>query len=279
MTREFTLDGPGVLKAFTVTGDIEVTSVMNSQKVRVELYVDRGYAFWSNSKNIDNYRITMIQKGNEVVASVERKSKETGFFSDQMKFSYKIYVPVSLSTELKTSGGHITIKGLEGDQLAKSNAGNIEIDNVKGSIGAYTSGGNIEVFSSRGTIFAHTSGGNISIDESMGELRLKSQGGRITAGRISGSMVARVQGGDIKAHFVHVGQGISLETSAGDIFLELPQAPGYDLVMRGTDITIPSRMYFEGTRNRQKVEGKLEEGGAPINLTTNAGKIALKING
>lgn len=278
LTKEFTLDGPGILKAYTLAGNIEVKTIEASSKVKVELYLDRGYSFWSNSKNLDNYRITVIQRGNEIISAVERKSKETGFFSDQMRFSFKVYVPENMSTELKTSGGNITVSGLRGHHMIKTSGGNIELDNVNGKLSAYTAGGNIDINRSSGILFGKTTGGNITIDQSSGEIRLLSEGGRILAEHISGTLLARLGGGDIKAQFLKVSEGISLDTGAGNIYLEIPEMDGFELVLSGTEIKLPPNLSVDGYRSLQRVEGTVKRGGAPINLSTNYGKIELKIN-
>lgn len=278
LTKEFTLDGPGILKSYTLAGNIEVQTIEASSKVKVELYLDRGYSFWSNSKNLDNYRITVIQRGNEIVSSVERKSKETGFFSDQMRFSFKIYVPENMSTELKTSGGNISVSGLTGHHMIKTSGGNIDLDEVNGKLSAYTAGGNININRSSGTIYGKTTGGNITVDQSSGEIRLLSEGGRILAERISGTLLAKLGGGDIKAQFLKVSEGISLDTGAGNIFLEIPEMDGFDLVLNGTEIELPSDLSVDGYSSLQRVEGTVKRGGAPINLSTNHGTIKLKIN-
>ncbi|MDX1586578.1 MAG: DUF4097 family beta strand repeat-containing protein [Balneolaceae bacterium] len=278
LTKEFTLDGPGMLKAYTLAGNIEVQSIEATNKVKVELYLDRGYSFWSNSKNLDNYRITVIQRGNEIVSSVERKSKETGFFSDQMRFSFKIYVPENMSTELKTSGGNISVSGLQGQHMIKTSGGNIELDEISGKLAAYTAGGNINVNKSKGTIYGKTTGGNITVDQSSGEIRLLSEGGRILAERISGTLLARLGGGDIKARFLEVAEGVSLDTGAGNIYLEIPEMEGFELVLNGTEIDLPPDLDVDGYTGSRRVEGTVKRGGAPINLSTNHGKIELKIN-
>lgn len=278
LTKEFTIKGPGVIKAYTVAGNISVQTIEETDKVRVELYLDRGYSFWSNSKNLDNYRINIIQRGKEIVASVERKNKETGFFSDQMRFSYKIYAPKWMSTELKTSGGNVSLSGLHGNHLIKSSGGNIDLDNLHGKITAYTAGGNIDINDSRGILYGKTTGGNIMVDQSQGEIRLQSNGGQIRAERISGTLLAKLGGGDIKAHLLCVSEGISLDTGAGNIYLELPDMEGYDLVMSGTEVKIPADLLFNGFKSRQKVEGTVDKGGVPINVTTNYGTVVLKTN-
>lgn len=276
ITKEFTVDDNATLRAYTASGNIEVQTVENTDKVRVELYLDRGYSFWSNNKNLDNYRITIIQRGNEVVASVERKSKETGFFSDQMRFSYKIYVPKKLSTELKTARGNVTISGMQGNHVIKSSGGNIDLESISGKASVYTAGGNITISNSRGVLYGKTTGGNINIAQSQGEIRVQSSAGQVIAERISGTLLAELGAGDIKAHFTCVSEGISLNTGAGNIYVELPFRDGYDLVINGSEIDLPSGLDFSGYRNSRRVEGRVAGGGAPINLTTSHGNIILK---
>ncbi len=274
--KEFTMDGPGMLKVFTLNGNIEVETVANSEKVRVELYVDRGYAFWSNTKNLDNYRIIIIQRGTEVVASVEQKTKGAGLFSDQMTFSFKIYIPESMSSELKTSGGHVELRGARGTHTIKTSGGNIDVRNIQGMVRAFTAGGNIDIRSSKGTIFAHTDGGNMNIDDNEGELRLRAKGGWIKAHRISGAMLAQVDGGDIEASFINVSQGISLETTAGDITVFLPGYTGYDISLKGSKVEMDYSESFEGVRRTSIIEGELNKGGATINLITGSGTVTFE---
>jgi DUF4097 and DUF4098 domain-containing protein YvlB len=277
MTKEFEISGSGLLKIFTVAGNIEIVPSSSANKVKVELYLDRGFAFWSNTKNLDNFRITMLQRGNEIVASVERKKQETSFFSDQMTFSFRVYVPESMSTELKTLGGNIKLQKVHGNQSIKTSGGNITLADIKGHLQAYTAGGNINISNTSGTIYAITDGGNISLDRNSGEIRLKTNGGRIISERISGTMLAKVGGGDIRADFISVSEGINLETSAGNIQLELPDHVGYELLLRGTEIQFDERDKVHGEVRAGRIEGTYKDGGPPINLSTNAGTITLRI--
>lgn len=277
MTREFILDGPGILRVSTLAGNIEVEQVSDGNKVRVELYVDRGYAFWSNSKNLENYRITMLQRGNEVLTSVEQKSKEADFFSDQMKFSYKIFVPESMSSEMSTSAGDIYISGMEGQHMVKTGGGKVTVKDISGKLGAYSASGNIEISSSSGTLYAQTEAGKLSVSDSKGEIRLKTNAGDITARRISGSLLAQTSSGDIKAEFLSVSTGISLDVSSGNIDLIIPEDNGYNLDISGSEIDFYDRESFSGTRNKTAVKGALRGGGATINLITKSGEVTLDL--
>lgn len=278
LVKEFTLDGPGILKTHTLAGNIEVQSVSNTKKVRVELYVERGYAIWSGSRNLDNYRINVLQRGNEIIASVEEKKRSGGLFSDKVNFNFKIYVPERMSSELKTLGGNIKISRLNGDQLAKTSGGNIQLYHLTGKVGAYTTGGNIGISYCKGTIFAQTEGGNINADHAEGELRLRTGGGDITSQQIMGSLVARAGAGNIKGHFIRLGQGISMETSAGDIVADLPGDVGLDLSVSGSYIEFQDMEHFYGTKNSRILEGRLNDGGIPVRLQTSSGNVTIRTN-
>lgn len=278
MTRTFDVDIPGILKAYTFSGDIEVVGNSDTDKVKIELYRHRGYSFWSGSQNMDNYRITMKQQGNMVVTSVERKSKEMGFFSDQMTFSYKIYLPRAMSAELSTSAGNVTVNGLQGKQTIKSNAGNIKVQEVRGGIEAFTSGGNIIISNSDGKIYGQTNGGNIRLENSRGDLRFRTNGGEIVANRISGSMLSEVNGGNIRAHFIHIVKGIDLQTTAGNISVILPERKGFDVEMTGIDFNFSSELNVDWHKTNGTYVGKIGNGGARINLRTNVGKISLDVD-
>lgn len=277
MTKEFELPDSGLLKVFTVAGNIEVIPSSSAQKVKVELYLDRGFAFWSNANNLDNFRISILKRGNEIVASVERKKRDSGFFSDRTSFSFRVYVPESMSTDLKTLGGNISLNNVHGEQAVKTGRGNVTLKDVSGQIKAYTSGGNIEISDSQGTIFAQTEGGNILLDRSSGEFRLRTKGGRIISERISGTMLARVGGGDISADFMRVGEGINLETSAGDINLSVPNQVGYELLLQGTEVHFTDSENVRGDVQTGRIKGTYQDSGPPINLLTNSGTIRLRI--
>jgi DUF4097 and DUF4098 domain-containing protein YvlB len=277
--REFELTEPGLLTVFTMAGDISVEVVPNSTTARVELYVDRGFAFWSGSKNLDNYRINMIKRGNEIIASVEQKSNEKGIFDEQMKFSFKVFVPEQVSSQLKTAGGDISIQGIRGSHTLKTSGGSIKIAAITGKIEAYTSGGNIQVERSTGTIFALTDGGNVTLNDSGGELRVKTKGGVVTANRVVGSMLASVDGGDIYAQFNSIAHGVNFETTAGNITLLAPHHDGYDLSLTGTQINIPTTSSFSGSKSSKQVTGSINGGGKTIVLTTTYGTINLNLTG
>lgn len=277
MTREFEVSDTAMLKVFTTAGNIDVIPSSKTKNVKVELYIDRGFAFWSNANNLDNFRITIMQRENEIVASVERKKREAGFFSDRTNFSFKVYVPESMSTELKALRGNIRLEKVHGEQAIKTGEGNISLENVTGQLKAYSSGGNIDIKDSQGTIFVQAEGGNITLDRSSGEFRLRTSAGDIISERVSGTMLARVGSGDIRADFMRVGEGINLEATTGDIELTVPEYPGYELLLKASEVSFSDLDNVRGTIDSGSIKGTYKDSGPPINLQTNVGTIRLKI--
>lgn len=278
LVKEYQLNGIGTINVFTVTGNIELASAPGTQKVRIELYADRGFSFWPFSNSLDNYRITSLKRGNEISTSVELKSKhKSNFWGNETSFSYKITVPEYICTNLKTLAGNISLQDVRGRQLLKSTAGNIQVSDVQGMVKALASGGDIDIINNKGTIFAWVNGGDISIDNAEGELRLKIQGGQITSTDISGSMVAEVNAGDIDVQFKHVNKGINLTTNSGNINLLLPGPAGYELYARGRRVRFDEPNAFVGTYSTSLLDGSINGGGIPINLTANAGTVSLEL--
>lgn len=277
MIKEFPIEGSGILKVSTPNGDISVQRMPYIEKVIVELYVDRGYSLWSGSKNLDNYRIIITQRGKEIIASVEPKNGDKGLFKEQVKFSYKIYVPQNMSTELKATGGNIIVSGLKGDHTFKNSGGDIIASDIEGKITSYTSGGNINVTFAKGTIFAWSEGGNVTVEKSQGEMRFKVNGGSIVASKVSGSMLAHAAGGAIVADFESISKGVNLSSSFGSINLTIPEKLGYTLDLKGDGIYFPNTPSFSGTSNSNRVLGTVDGGGTPINIISDAGSITVSL--
>lgn len=295
LVREFSVEGEASLSVSTPNGDIEVNSVKGLSRIRVELYVERGFALWSSNKSMDNYRITTMKRGNSVVASVEPLKRDTGFWGiGEMKFSFVVSVPESLASDLSTMGGKVHLNGVRGKQLIKSTGGDITLSDIRGPVIAQTAGGNIvadgvqgvlkadtkggdiTISSTEGQINARTFGGKLVVNESAGEFRLKASSGNIEAERIKGALVAQTVGGNIAVGLLDIRDGLSLNAISGDVTAEVPEG-GYDLLLQGDDIDFRGASdWFKGERSDTRMEGRVKDGGPPINLKAVSGAVTLK---
>lgn len=275
--KTFKVDGPATLKMFTPSGNIEVESSAAYDEIEVELYVERGFALWSSSKNLDNYHINMLQRGNEIIASVEQKSKSSGW-SDGVNFNFKVKAPKELSSELKTLGGHVRLDGMKGDQKLRSSGGHLKLDNIIGNIKAFTSGGHIELNDIQGSVMAYTQGGHIEADGVHGELRLKSNAGNISGGDLRGYIAASTSAGNIEVEMLSMERGLSLESKAGNVTAEIPGNSGYNVYISGTGAELKGDSNFSGERSGNVIKGVVNDGGIKISLSSKFGNALLQLD-
>lgn len=273
--ESFEFDGPGDLSVRTTGGHITVKATKN-KTVRVEMYVrHKGEFLTSRDTDLSEWSIDIRQKGNSVEALAKRKDNDWNIFGDNRpSVSFVIYTPREMSTDLKTSGGHIQATGLTGQQEISTSGGHLKLTDLEGTVEAKTSGGHVNLHNIRGDTHAKTSGGHISAKEVDGNLRVKTSGGHINLSNISGSIDANTSGGNITADLSTIGSHVNLKTSGGNVSLSVPEQIGLDLHLRGS--YVDARLNnFSGEIDRSEIAGSLNGGGPSISARTSGGVVSL----
>lgn len=272
----YEIDAPGELAVNTSGGHITVEGSA-SNSVRVEMYVSKnGRNLLPPDIDLDKWDIDISQSASTVKAIAKRQGNNNWNFgkNNDVSISFVVYTPREMSTELKTSGGHIDVKGLSGNHNVATSGGHLELANLKGTIEAKTSGGHIEIADIQGDLQAKTSGGHIDVRNSEGKLAVKTSGGHIDLANVNGSIEAKTSGGSISADLTSVGQFVDLKTSGGNVNISLPSGIGLDLNLRGSYVSTALKD-FSGEIERDEVEGKLNGGGPMISARTSGGTISL----
>jgi DUF4097 and DUF4098 domain-containing protein YvlB len=279
LSKIFEISDGARINVNTINGNIEVVHNPNIDHVKVELYVRRGFALWSGNRNLDNYRILMIQRGNVITASVERRSSTgTVRSGDDMSFVFLVHTPKNITTDLRTLNGNILLSDLSGEHLIQNSVGNVIVRNSSGLFNIYSSGGSIELENIEGQVNGKTVVGNILINQSSGEMRFRSTTGSVQAEGYSGTLIASTVNGLIRATFRHVSQGVYMESVTGNIDLFLPQEIGYRIEAEGNriDMTrltgIPSAV---SAVQRNTAKTTIGDGQVPIQLRTTTGTIII----
>jgi DUF4097 and DUF4098 domain-containing protein YvlB len=277
ITKNFTITGAGSLQVKTSGGNITVSG-SNGNRISVEMYVHK--SSWGKNRNakeveeaLQNFMITISQSGNTVMAIAEKKS-ESWFKNNNVSISFVVQVPHQIVCDLRTSGGNITLQDVDGKQEVRTSGGNITTTGVNGDMLAHTSGGNIVLQSYKGTLEARTSGGNIRLEDGMGDLKLHTSGGNIRLSGIAGGINASTSGGSITAEIINPKNFINLSTSGGNVTVTVPQGIGMDVDIRGSKVNT-SFQDFKGDLSANKVTGKVNGGGIPVELRTSGGSINL----
>ena len=251
----------------------------------------------------DDYTLDITATGGELHAKAKNKHDHDWNWRKSLNISFKVYVPREVATNLETSGGSIHLDNLSGEEKFGTSGGSLHIDRLQGNINGRTSGGSITVSNSgenidletsggsvhadncKGTIKLNTSGGSLHLDHLDGKIDASTSGGSIQASDIKGDLHTGTSGGSINltglactldtytsggsihAQIVQLGKSVKIDASGGHVELQLPSNKGLDLNLHGSRVSADLRGNFNGTKEKDRVEGKLNGGGIPIDVS------------
>jgi DUF4097 and DUF4098 domain-containing protein YvlB len=277
LIRSFEVSEAELVEIQTSGGFIEVHGSAGTE-VRVEMYVRRGGRYLNESDtSLDNFEIEVEQVGNSVRAYATRESGSGWrFWRDDsgISISFIVHTPRHTNVDARTSGGSISAINLEGQIQLRTSGGSLSLSSLNGFIDARTSGGSISIEDVEGELTARTSGGNISGSSLNGKMDLRTSGGSISLDEIGGTVSAHTSGGSIRAKLFQVGELVELQTSGGNIAIEVPEGNGYDLDLRGTSVRTELRN-FSGEVERNRVIGVINNGGPVIRARTSGGSVRI----
>ncbi|MVN93136.1 DUF4097 family beta strand repeat-containing protein [Mucilaginibacter aquatilis] len=317
LTKNLSSAGIKDVFAETSGGSISVTGVAASE-ARIEVYVSPNNSNDDITKEEikqrleDNYKLEITDANHELHVTAKSKAFNLNW-RKAVSISFKIYVPKAVATNLRTSGGSINIGNLTGVQNFATSGGSLKVNNVSGKIKGRTSGGSIHIDNAKqeidlttsggsivasncegkislttsggslklnnlsGDINATTSGGSIHADGISGELITSTSGGSVNLTQLACSVEGSTSGGSIHADFKSVGKYVRLSTSAGGISITMPTPKGLDLDLKGSRVNA-SLSNFSGTKEKDRVEGKLNGGGIPVTAHASSGSVNLSFN-
>lgn len=267
-TYTFQVETPSNLEVQLAAGQIEVLSHDKSE-IRVEQYL-RGRSSVISDHNLN---IEVEKVDNTVYVNVETTDRRW-LSSRHPRISYKIFVPIETSSSLRTSGGSISVQDVNGETIMRTSGGSLSLERVTGNIRARTSGGSIRADRVEGVLAAHTSGGSIRVSGFTGELDCRTSGGGITLDDVDGKITARTSGGNVRASIPNYIESLDLRTSGGNISAIVPKNLDLDLDLRGSRVNT-SLSNFSGTSERNRVVGKMNNGGIPVAMRTSGGNVRL----
>lgn len=305
------------IEAKTSGGSILVAGG-NPSDSRIEVYVSPSNSNSSMNKEELKQRLDQLYDLDISVAkgelsAIAKSKQEIKDWKKSLSIAFKIYVTQNVSTNLKTSGGSISLSNLHGTQKFQTSGGSLHIDQITGQIDGKTSGGSIRLQNSRddihlstsggsisasdcsGTIDLKTSGGSLELSDLKGVINAKTSGGSINGETVEGELEARTSGGSVhlkniksslktsttggnmKVEITQLGKYIDISNSGGDISVTLPKTKGLDLDISGR-IAQTNFQNFDGKIDEKTVKGKLNGGGIPVKIEAKSGRVMLQLN-
>lgn len=278
--KTFTVQPGGTLTVRTAGGNVSVepgagtmVKVVAKERIRADSDAQADELL----KNLD---LTIEQQGNDVTATAKYERKLANWFGSwpPVQVDFIVTVPSRYNTDLKTSGGNVTVGDLAGQTEARTSGGNVKLGNIDGTVDAGTSGGNVSLGSCTGDTKLRTSGGNVRAEKIVGKADLGTSGGDIIVKLVENVLSAHTSGGNVEAGIGGALKGdCSLGTSGGEVRVKVDKAAAFQLdaatsggSVRADGLTIT---LDGGGMGKSHLSGKVNGGGPVLKLRTSGGNI------
>lgn len=309
MTKPLTSDAINAVFVNTSGGSITVSGAAG-QPPRIEVYVTDNHGSVPSDDQIKSrlekdYSLDVSVSDHAVHATAKRKH-DSWSWNNSLSISFKVYVPQNVASNLSTSGGSIHLDNLKGEEKFETSGGSLSIDKLTGNIHGRTSGGSIQVSNSGNIIDLETSGGSIHADNCIGSIKLETSGGSLhlsnlngkidagtSGGSIQGTTIAGdlhtgtsggsvnltdlscsldtyTSGGSINVQLKQLGKFVKIGANGGHVSLQIPSGQGADLNLSGNRVDANLGSNFNGSKDKDHINGKLNGGGIPINVSADS---------
>jgi len=228
--------------------------------------------------------LTMEQSGNAVFAEAKYEKTFSGIHFGSwppVQVDFVVSVPATFATDLKTSGGDITVGDLAAKVHARTAGGDIKLDHISADVDASTSGGNVSLAEGNASVLLRTSGGNVSVGRAVGPADLSTSGGDIKVDSVENTLRATTSGGDVRAGFAGALKGSCvLSTSGGKVTATVDKAAGFhlDASTSGGDVEADGLAIAieHGGQDRSRLAGDVNGGGPLLKLRSSGGDVVIK---
>ncbi|TXE05923.1 DUF4097 family beta strand repeat-containing protein [Algoriphagus aquimarinus] len=278
LTKEFTLNGSGNLRVETSGSSVAVTGG-NGNEVIVAVYVKYdGKEIETEDavveRELENYTLDISQSGNTISVIVKKKNN---IGRSKLILSFKVQVPTEMSSKFQSSGGSISVEGINGNQEIATSGGSIQVLNSRGYVNTHSSGGSLKVENFEGNVDVQSSGGSVKVNLLTGDLKVNTSGGSVNLEEISGSISANTSGGSIRAQLSNLEKELSMKSSGGSITAVVPDGLGLNLDLSGGRVN-SKLSNFSGEVKKDRILGKINGGGIPVTMQSSGGSINLEFN-
>ena len=296
LEKTFPASAGGQLVVEVDFGSIEVSSnAVDEVSIHVWRRVSRGSKADEQSF-LDERPVTFTQEGSTVTVRSKGPALKNWKGKQRVEAKYVIAVPSQFGARLKTAGGSIDLRDLQGAFNASTSGGAlkfarlrgpldgrtaggaIRMNDCDGALKIQTSGGRIDVSGGGGTLDGRTSGGSVAVKTFQGPVHVESDGGGIRLDDVAGKVYGATSGGSISASFSSLTEPVNLQTSGGSVTLRAPANAAFDLDAStsggGTSSELP--VTITGKKAHDHLKGPVNGGGKPVVLRSDGGGVQVK---
>jgi len=178
----------------------------------------------------------------------------------------------------ETGSGSVTATGITGDARLSTGSGDVRLESIQGRLYARTGSGNIVARNVTGGMEAETGSGDIEYDQTQGgDVAARTGSGNIRLRNIKGGLDASAGSGDVTVDGEVLGAW-EIETGSGNISLRVPTQSNFDVKAwtSSGNVTVDHPITMQGSLRRNRVEGKVGNGGVLLTLHTGSGDINIR---
>ena len=281
--KTFIVNGTGTLRVEAQGGEIRVSpssdatvKVTATQRIRASSEAEA-------DELLKKLELTIQQSGNDVSVVSKYERQPAGFRWGSwppVHVDFTISVPAAFATDLRTSGGPITVGDLNGKVQARTSGGGIRLGKIGAEVIAHTSGGSVSLDQAAGPVDLSSSGGNITVGPVAGRADLSTSGGSIKIDSVVGALRANTSGGSIRATIAGPLQDdCVLSTSGGSVRVAVEKTAAFRLDAStsggGVDAEGLTLTLEKGTIGRSRIAGSVNGGGPLLKLRSSGGNITV----
>ncbi len=241
-----------------------------------------GTKFASTEEILKSIRVNIANTADSVTIKTERPSGDRGWWSNGgggVKFFLRVPRKVQLE-RIASSNGSVRVEALEGNMRLTTSNGTIRVAAVKGSLDLNTSNGGIELNDVNGGMILRTSNGTIRADNVKGAFEASTSNGairaRLEAVPPSAPIRATSSNGSVELTLPNFKDNdVRVTTSNSAITLRLPPAANAQVKAStsNSSITTEFEVSVRGAISKNRLEGKIGNGGALLDLSSSNGAI------
>jgi len=264
--RSFTVSGRFTISLRNGDGRTRISADSQSQiRVKAIKEVHRAGSREEAQRIAEQVQVRIEQSGNQVEIEARYPRHIGGFFGNEPEVlvHFEVTAPKSSDIDARSSDGSLDVYGFDGRIDLITGDGDLTADNCSGRIAAQTGDGSLRIESSRGEVSAHSGDGKITLDGVFQGLEAKSGDGRIDVTARAGSRMEK---------------DWSIRSGDGNVRLILPEGFAATLDASTSDGRIDSEqpITMEGSSSKNRLTGKLNNGGYRLRIQTGDGNINIR---
>ena len=184
---------------------------------------------------------------------------------------------VQLSVNAHTGSGNITVTNVAAGARVRAGSGNLRLSNVNGSLDGETGSGNIRANGIAGDVTVNTGSGEIDVEQvAKGNVRASAGSGNVKLHGVKGGLRAETGSGNVTVDGEPNGDW-RVGAGSGNIDLRVPSNASFNLNAHTSSgrLTVNRQVTMQGTFSRNRVQGKVGNGGVLLDLHTGSGDIQI----